>query len=621
MSVYYDKILGKFRDKSVSGGGSGSQPFAFTADNYTALLAKTGMVSGDVAYVSNSQGTQWLPGTVGGNYYANGIYLYTSGSWTSDRNAISYELHLDDERLDALEASLSNLDLDDLTDVNTGLPAAPTEADDGKLLFYDNDNGLWITDDAVTHGTSVINAKKSSAGTIAKGLPVYLIGFDSDLHTVELANATSSATMPVIGFTAEVLDNTNSKHITTFGKVTGVDTSSAVSTLNPNGETWAVNDALYLSTTNGGLTKTRPTGGTVLIQRVAKILKVAASGGQFFVFNTARTAGLPNLSTDKLWLGDSNGIPQEVDKSTIVGSTSPLTIKGDLYTYDTADARLPIGTDGQSLVADSTQTTGLKWKNLPGQSTGSGTKVLVQGQMNTTQSFTSTAERIDYVDSTLDVNNEWDNTTHRFTVAASGAGVYSFTNTLFINNAGGWIQIFCKKNGVTQRITGTDLASSWDTPEGTTNIDLVVGDYVEFWADSTTNFTMDATWYSLNNFQITKIGDSVTIYNAPTDPRVTSVTSIGTLIVDSSTTDQSIITAQSGALTIAAPTGTPVHGRKLIIRLKDNGTARALTWNAIFQVIGVTLPTTTAVNKTIYVGLIYNTTDTKWDVIAIKEQA
>ena len=148
--------------------------------------------------------------------------------------------------------------------------------------------------------------------------------------------------------------------------------------------------------------------------------------------------------------------------------------------------------------------------------TGSGTKVLVQGRMDTTQGFTTTAERIDYVDnSTLgfDINGEWDNTTHRFTVAASGAGVYSFTNQLFVNNSGGWIQIFCKKNGVTQRITATDLTSTWDTPEGTTNLELAVGDYVEFWADSTTNFTMDASWYALNNFQITKIGNNLTVNN------------------------------------------------------------------------------------------------------------
>lgn len=299
------------------------------------------------------------------------------------------------------------------------------------------------------------------------------------------------------------------------------------------------------------------------------------------------------------------------------GSASPLTTKGDLYSFDTDNARLPIGTDGQILVADSNESTGLKWQ---GNNT-IGTKVIVQGQMNTTQSFTSTAERIDYVDSTLDVNGEWDNTAHRFTVAASGAGVYQFINTIFINNSGGWIQIFIKKNGVTQRITGTDFADSWDTPIGATNIDLVVGDYVEFWLDSTVSFSVDATWYALNNFQITKIGDSVTIYNAPAEPRIVSVASTATLSISSSATDQSIITAQSEALTIAAPTGTPVEGQKLIVRIKDDGSARGITFNAIFRAIGVTLPTTTVASKITYLGLVYNSTDTKWDIVATKTEA
>lgn len=43
------------------------------------------------------------------------------------------------------------------------------------------------------------------------------------------------------------------------------------------------------------------------------------------------------------------------------GSVSPLTTKGDLYTYSTVDARLPVGTNGQVLIADSAETTGLKW--------------------------------------------------------------------------------------------------------------------------------------------------------------------------------------------------------------------------------------------------------------------
>jgi hypothetical protein len=104
------------------------------------------------------------------------------------------------------------------------------------------------------------------------------------------------------------------------------------------------------------------------------------------------------------------------------------------------------------------------------------------------------------------------------------------------------------------------------------------------------------------------------------DPRVSSVASTATLTVDTSLYDQAIVTAQAAALTIAAPTGTPVQGRKLIIRIKDNATARALTWNAIFRVIGTTLPTTTVISKTMYIGCIYNSTDTKWDVVAVVEE-
>jgi len=55
------------------------------------------------------------------------------------------------------------------------------------------------------------------------------------------------------------------------------------------------------------------------------------------------------------------------------GGSSPLTTKGDLYTYGAADARLAVGTNDYVLTADSTETTGMKWAAAGGGVGGSGT--------------------------------------------------------------------------------------------------------------------------------------------------------------------------------------------------------------------------------------------------------
>jgi len=84
--------------------------------------------------------------------------------------------------------------------------------------------------------------------------------------------------------------------------------------------------------------------------------------------------------------------------------------------------------------------------------------------------------------------------------------------------------------------------------------------------------------------------------------------------------DMFIITAQAGALLFNAPWWTLVQWRKLVIRIKDNWTARALTWNAVFRWIWVSLPSTTVPSKTLYLWFIYNSTDTKWDLVANQQE-
>lgn len=44
-----------------------------------------------------------------------------------------------------------------------------------------------------------------------------------------------------------------------------------------------------------------------------------------------------------------------------IGGASPLTTKGDLYTFSTVDARLGVGANNTVLTADSAEATGLKW--------------------------------------------------------------------------------------------------------------------------------------------------------------------------------------------------------------------------------------------------------------------
>lgn len=114
-----------------------------------------------------------------------------------------------------------------------------------------------------------------------------------------------------------------------------------------------------------------------------------------------------------------------------------------------------------------------------------------------------------------------------------------------------------------------------------------------------------------------------TLTNKRITPRLVTATSYTTdtgTSLNCDTTDQFEITAQAGALLFNAPGGTPTGGQKLIIRIKDNGTAMALTYNAIFRALGTALPSTTVISKTLYMGFIYNATDSKWDLVAVAQE-
>lgn len=119
--------------------------------------------------------------------------------------------------------------------------------------------------------------------------------------------------------------------------------------------------------------------------------------------------------------------------------------------------------------------------------------------------------------------------------------------------------------------------------------------------------------------------DTQTVTNKRVNPRAVAAGSTsGSLTPNGDTTDVFNAFGLTGAITLLTPSGTPVDGQRLMIRLEDNGTGRGITWttsSGAFRAVGVTLPTTTVASKVTYVGCVYNSTDVFWDVIAVATQA
>jgi len=107
-------------------------------------------------------------------------------------------------------------------------------------------------------------------------------------------------------------------------------------------KTFATGDVLTAADTNG-----------YLMQGVLVFATAAARDAAITSPQAGQTAYLKDSNTIVSYSGSA-----WVTKS---GAASPLTTKGDLYGYSTADARVAVGTNGTVLTADSTAATGVAW--------------------------------------------------------------------------------------------------------------------------------------------------------------------------------------------------------------------------------------------------------------------
>jgi hypothetical protein len=217
-------------------------------------------------------------------------------------------------------------------------------------------------------------------------------------------------------------------------------------------------------------------------------------------------------------------------------NSAPITAKGDLYTYSTVPARLAVGSNGDTLVADSAATTGLRWQG----NFSAGKNAIINGNFTVAQrgtSFTNPASGAYLLD--------------RWKCGTGGSGTLTVSQQSLL----GAISSSSSPNYMRVALSSLGTISFFNVSQLIENVNTLAGQTVtlSFWAKADTNRTIN-----LYVYQVFGSGGSstVTTVNGTAFNLTTAWTRFTTTFTFGSMSGKTIGAGSLIEITFANPTGT-----------------------------------------------------------------